>query len=751
MLTTVTLLACESSFKRIDENKGDIYHWPKKYQNSDNVNLTIYQPQIIKWVDYKYLRSRVVITYQATPETSPVYGSVILTANTNVDLPTKNIKLVNLKVTTLKVPNLNSESKNKLLDDIQNMLPEDGIIMSLNRITANYSRHAKSRTTSKIKANPPVIFISNTPALLVIFNGKPLWSPIKDNKLKFAVNTNWDIFQDKASKNYYLLNEKDWYTTTDLQKSWSPSLKLPDAFYNLPDTDNWKDVKANLPTKTLTPTTDPNFFVSTKPAELILINGKPELKPVANTSLAWVSNTNSDLFFSSKDSYYYYLVSGRWFRTKQLTNNSKWEFISENLPEDFKNIPTNNPRASVRASVPGTIEAETAIIMAQIPYKVEVDKSITKPKVVYAGDPDFKPITDTKLTYAVNTSSDVIYFEKKYYLCQDGIWFFSIDAKGPWKVATQIPKEIYQIPPSSPLYHTTFVHIYSSSPNTVTVGYTSGYSNVYVSYGVVVYGSGWYYPPYWYYGSYYRYPIYYPYPHTFGARTYYNPTTGTYGRAGWAYGPYGGIGYGSAYNPDTGKYARGSAAYGPSGANLWISATNPRTNTQFATRQGTDYYSSWGATAIKRDDKWAATARYTNDQGTARGFKTSEGDRGFIARDENNLYAGKNGEVYRRTEDGWQKRQDGSWNDISPPTTQPVKSKAGDLKQKYPAAGNKAKDYKKNSTRPTTQQRNYDQLNRDYKQRQYGQEQINRQRTQPTGGYNRGQFRGGGGIGGRRR
>jgi hypothetical protein len=752
LLTLVLISACESSFKRIDENKGDIYYWPKKYNNENNVNLTIYQPQIIKWVDYKYIRSRVVITYQTTSETKPLYGSIILTANTVVDLPTKNINLINLKVTTLKIPNLNSEDKKNLLNNIQNMLPEDGLIMSLDRVSANYSRNSKTKPFSTIKADPPKIFISHKPAFLILFNGKPIWSPIKDNELKFAVNTNWDVFQDKSSKNYYILNEKKWFTTTALQTPWNPVNKLPDAFFNLPDTDNWKTIKENLPGKAVDKTTTPLFLVSIEPAELILINGKPELKPVANTRLAWISNTNSDLFFSSEDEFYYYLVSGRWFRTKNLTTDTNWEFATKILPDDFKQIPTNNPRASVRASIPGTIEAETAIIMAQIPHKVEIKKSIEKPKIVYAGNPDFKPIKDTKLTYAVNTSSDVIFFEDTYYLCQDAIWFYSIDAKGPWKVASKIPSEIYEIPASSPLYHTTFVHIYSSSPDIVIVGYTSGYSNVYVSYGVVVYGSGWYYPPYWYYGPHYHYPIYYPYPYTFGARTYYNPATGTYGRAGWAYGPYGGIGYGSAYNPGTGQYVRGSAAYGPSGAKLWVSATNPRTNTQFSSRQGTDYYSSWGASAIKRDDQWAATARYTNDQGTLRGFKTSEGNRGFVARDENNLYAGKNGEVYRRTEDGWQKRQDGDWNDISPPSTQQkLNSKSGDIKQQYSDSGKRINDYKNKSNRPSKQQRNYDQLNRDYKQRQYGQDRINQQRYQTGGRAHQGQYRGGGNIGGRRR
>ena len=46
-----------------------------------------------------------------------------------------------------------------------------------------------------IKADPPTIFFSKTPAVIVNLDGEPIWSPIKDNDLKYAVNTNWDLFQ----------------------------------------------------------------------------------------------------------------------------------------------------------------------------------------------------------------------------------------------------------------------------------------------------------------------------------------------------------------------------------------------------------------------------------------------------------------------------------------------------------------------------------------------------------------------------
>ncbi len=43
--------------------------------------------------------------------------------------------------------------------------------------------------------------------MLVNLDGEPIWSPIKDNDLKFAVNTNWDLFQHEPTKTFYLRND----------------------------------------------------------------------------------------------------------------------------------------------------------------------------------------------------------------------------------------------------------------------------------------------------------------------------------------------------------------------------------------------------------------------------------------------------------------------------------------------------------------------------------------------------------------
>ena len=459
-----------------------------------------------------------------------------------------------------------------------------------------------------------------------------------------------------------------------------PVEKLPDDFKKLPKDENWKEVLANVPGESMKPEKAPIVFGSEEPAELILTNGAPSYQPIPQTNLVWVSNTQSDLIFSPADTFYYYLVSGRWFKTKSL-ENGPWEFTTPSLPEEFKKIPAEHAIGDIRASIPGTPQAEEAVIQASIPQRAKVNKNQVKaPEVTYAGGkPDFQLIENTTVLRAVNSPEDVLQVKDEYYLChEEGVWFVSTTPNGPWRVAEKIPAEIYTIPPSSPAYNTTYVTVQQDDDDTdewVNVAVAAGFFGTMIAADCVMWGTGWYYPPYTWYGGYY--PYYYPYYHRYGAAAWYNPSTGTFGRSGWAYGPYGGVGYGTRYNPGTGTYARGAAAYGPYGARGYAEAYNPRTGTSARTRQGTNYDSSWGSTAVRRGDDWVRSSHYRGDEGGGMRYKTSDGNKGFVGRKGDDLYAGRDGNVYRRTDDGWQNYQNGNWGDVergdrSNPSAQPA-------------------------------------------------------------------------------
>ncbi len=81
--------------------------------------------------------------------------------------------------------------------------------------------------------------------------------------------------------------------------------------------------------------------------------------------------------------------------------------------------------------------------------------------------------------------------------------------------------EIKKIPPSEPVYNVTNVEVYESTPEVVYVGYTPGYIWSYPWYGVPIYGTGWYYPPY------VTPYAYYPRPVTYGMHVELQPVHGT--------------------------------------------------------------------------------------------------------------------------------------------------------------------------------------------------------------------------------
>jgi hypothetical protein len=411
------------------------------------------------------------------------------------------------------------------------------------------------------------------------------------------------------------------------------------------------------------------------------LQGAPNYQLVTGTSdLLWVSNTESDVFRLGKAGPVYFLVAGRWFSSPGFTG--PWTFATPNMPAPFKQIPLEHPRSRVLASVPGTDQAAEAVLLASIPQTARVSrKEVKAPEVAYQGDPKFEPIPSTSVARAVNTDKDIIKVGDLYYLCFDGVWFVSKAPTGPWVVADSIPKTIYEIPVSSPSHSVTYVTVEDSNDEWVTFAAAAAFTGVMIAWGCAVWGTGYYHPPYW--GWYGPYPYYYPHYPTYGYGASYNPWTGAYGRGVVAYGPYGGAGVGARYNPRTGTYARGAVAYGPYGARGAAQAYNPRTGTYAQTRQGASAYGSWGTTGVQRGDDWARTSRVTNNvtgtttrvsQGSGGGESISRnqagaGGRTTVARSgSGDVYAGHDGNVYKKEGDSWQKYDNGGWSDVQQPT-----------------------------------------------------------------------------------
>ncbi len=649
--------------------------WPRGYSLPNEAQIVLYQPQVATWEGQKHMVALAAVSYLTKGADKPALGTIKIESDTSVSLEQRLVKFSTLKITEANFQTLSKDQTREIVTALEKTIPDEDRMISLDRVVVQIDKSLiVPKNVEGLKADPPIIYLSRTPAILIGFDGEPIWSPIKDNELKFAVNTNWDVFQHGPTGIYYLRADTTWLMATDLKGPWTQPTKLPDSFAKLPADDNWKEVRANIPGKRVTKV--PTVFFSTEPAELILVEGPPKFVPVPGTGLLWVSNTESDLFATGTDGQLFYLVAGRWFRAPNWNGN--WSFITPHLPPDFLKLSLEHPRSRVLASVPGTQQAAEAVLLAQVPQIARVNKKeIRAPEVIYQGEPQYDPIQGTQVARAVNTDKDILKVGETYYLLFEGVWFMASNPKGAWTLATSIPKEIYEIPANSPAHNVTYVTVEQDDDEDddwVTYAAVAGYSGMMIGWGTTVWGTGWYYPPYYGYGGYY--PVYYPYWRTYGYGSWYNPYSGIYGTAGRIYGPYGGAGFGARYNPSTGTYARGAFAYGPNGARGAAQAYNPRTGTYAQTRQGSGVYGSWGSTQVQRGDDWASTKRFTSSAGnTTRVTRGSEGGtlvnrrgEGFVGKQGDNVYAGRDGSAYRRDANGnWSKFENGQWNQAQRP------------------------------------------------------------------------------------
>jgi len=709
LCSTLPAAAQETEQPTIEEQSSQL-SFPRE-MTSDAGTVVVHTPQIDTWKDFAAVGARIAVEVTPAGEDEPVYGVAEFIADTDPNLELRVVAVENTKITATSFP-VEDDARRELLDSIvRTTIQPQTQFVPLDVILSYIAPDAKPAEVEGLSFEPPPIFFSSTPAILVITDGEPLLAQIPDTKLEYAVNTNWDLFRYNE-KYWYLRNGRQWLKNKELSGEWKYDNSLPSHFKKLPDDGNWNEVKAAMP-PTKSKDDEPTVFVSDRPAELILIDGTPLYRTVGVQGLEYVDDTESDLF--RYETIFYYLVSGRWFSAQQP--RGPWEYVKE-LPDVFRTIPPDHKKGHVLAAIPDTDEARLATLEAALPRKATISRDAGKDvSVYYQGEPQFEAIPGTVgLERAVNSSNDIVKVGAEYYLCDNAVWYVSTTAIGPWVVADKIPSVIYEIPPSSASYHVTHVHVYEdeSDSSSVSTGYTSGYFGVTVAFGVAMYGTGWYYPPYYGY-PHYGYPYYYPYPYSYGASAWYNPNTGMYGRSGSVYGPYGGYGRAASYNPQTGAYARGAAVWDNDEIAASAIGYNPRTGTGVATNRYANESGGWGESLVTHNDKWMETqsqwdadSRSTQfrtsegttgqlerqqyedkvlgtgefergdqslstksvrgDQGTLVGYETGAGETGVIGRsDEGDLYAGKDGQVYKKDENGWQQNSGDGWAPVEVP------------------------------------------------------------------------------------
>lgn len=755
--------------------------WPRDFALGEQ-HVQIFQPQIEGW-DGTRMSGRAAIAI-GPANGAPTYGVAQFSAAAAIDKATGLVQLTDLRIDKVEVPTA-PDSAGNVRDALVARLPKDGLTVSLDELQASYavSQQLDQLRHVDVKNDAPQIVFAATPTVLVMIDGQPNWQALPGSDFQRVLNSRVLILRD-AQGNHYLNAAGNWYTAQALDGSWLVLSQPPQALLNAQQVaEKAGPVDALLPKDGKVPGKAPAILVATRPTELIVSDGTAQMQPVDGVSLLTMQNADHAVFVDPTHNTWYVLLSGRWFSGPG--EKGPWQFVEgKDLPADFARISPKDPKANVLVSVPGTPQAKEAAIAASIPQTASVSRSKATMKVSYDGAPSFQPISGTSLQYAVNTPTPVIEVApNQFFAVTNGVWFVAPSPTGPWQVATEVPAAIYGIPPSSPVYYVTYVHIYSVTPHTVVVGYTPGYLGVVVNGdGTVVYGTGYTYPAYVSQTVYYGYPPTYGYGAGFAvgaltgfafgyaagaywgsAEPYWGPYWGPYPHGGWSYANvnqanfYGRWGQGTVthaygYNGWTGTQWQGSSAVG----------YNPRTGTHFQGAQGSAFnpYTDEGAAGRRGAYSNASTGMsgagrggvaYDADSGdfkagqqgiqhNAQTGRTTIAERGISGdvddgrgsydkqnqgvsynRRTGNAVAWKNGDVYAGHDGNVYQHTDSGWQQHTSNGWQPVQQNQANVRS---------------------------QLDQQYQSRQIGQQRFGQtQRQWGGGGFGGGHF-GGGHFGG---
>jgi len=677
ILITFLFILVSIPFLLADEGEENTLTWPREME-VENTIVTLYQPQLESFKN-NVLSGRMALSVK-TKEDKLIFGALWFDATVETDMEYRLVLLKSMDINKVHFPDVDNE---EIIEHFTRLIEEDleskDIEMSLDRLLASIEiiEEEKGRIENFNNASPEIHF-RKSPAILIYIDGSPILKDTDEKGYQYVVNTPFFIVKESGSGKYYIKGGKWWFSSPAIVDGWESIDKAPKKVKKLAD-QAMGDVEVEEDSAMKAMKEAPELIVSTIPAELIMIDGEPDYTPVDQTTLLYVKNTESDIIMDINTQDYYVLLAGRWYTSKTLKDGS-WNFIEPNdLPEDFSKIPPESDMANVLSSVPGTDEAKTALLEQSIPQTATVDRATATVEVKFDGNPKFEKVDGTSVAYAVNCDKTVLLIDNIYYCVDDGIWFESGKATGPYEVSIKRPDEVDEIPPESPVYNVKYVYVYDYTPTVVYVGYTPGYTCSYVYGGVVVYGTGYYYQPW--YGAYY-----YPRPVTWGFGVHYNPWTGwgfSVGVSyGWlsvsvsrGYGYWGPRGYHGGYRHGYHHgyrhgYNRGYASGARAGyrAGSRSSGTRSASNNVYRNRSN-----GVQSTGIRNNAAQANRSGNSNRAGTMdrQGSTNRQGSTQNRAQTRpsnqpNNVYSDRNGNVQRRDNSGnWQQRQGNGWENRS--------------------------------------------------------------------------------------
>ena len=194
----------------------------------------------------------------------------------------------------------------------------------------------------------PGVYVSTTPAELILFDGEPDYVRIGGTHLLYAANTTGNVFKLLSDQHTYVLISGRWFRAPGLAGPWQfvPANHLRQDFAAIPDNSPKENVKASVAgtpqaTEALIDNTIPEGTKVRRDTQMqdSQIDGPPQLAPIDGTPLHYVVNSGTPIIEVDAHSWYA-CQNGLWFVATSL--GGPW-VVADSVPAVIYSIPPDSP------------------------------------------------------------------------------------------------------------------------------------------------------------------------------------------------------------------------------------------------------------------------------------------------------------------------------------------------------------------------------------------------------------------------
>ncbi len=195
----------------------------------------------------------------------------------------------------------------------------------------------------------PEIHVATAPTELINIDGDPQFEGIVGTRLSFITNTGADVFINSAEDNaWYTLISGRWFKAASDKGPWAyvAGRDLPGDFAQIPPDSPKSAVLASIQG---TPEARESLIANSIPQTASVdrtqahftasYDGAPQFTPIDGTPLAYARNSAAPVIRVTESSYYA-VYNGVWFDAP--APNGPWQ-VSTSVPEVIYTIPTNSP------------------------------------------------------------------------------------------------------------------------------------------------------------------------------------------------------------------------------------------------------------------------------------------------------------------------------------------------------------------------------------------------------------------------